>query len=215
MREPRRMVPLAFLIVMGVVTFLYASVFLVASGTYGGLAGSENPIAEAARSFLGPFGGTIVAVGITVSIFGTLCASALVTPRCAFALAERGEAPAALAAVHSVYRTPSVAIVLSTAIVLTLALSGSFEELAVISVVARFSHYLPTCVAALVFRHRDRKAGRVEKGFRLPFGPTVPVLATLLCLALLAQTEPGRLLAGAAAFALGIPFYLVFARRQR
>ena len=210
MKNPVRAVPLAFLVVMGVVTIVYLGVYAVATGTYDGLAGSENPVAEAAASFMGPLGGTLMAAGIAVSIFATNAASALVTPRSAYALAERGQVPAVLGRLHPVHATPAVAIATSATIVIGLSLSGSFEQLAVISVVSRFFQYVPTCAAVLVFRARDRRAGRRTEGFRAPLGPVVPVLALVACTVLLALTEGTSLLLGSAAFLLGIPFYFVF-----
>ncbi len=201
MRNPSRAVPLAFVTVMGVVTVIYLGVFLVASGTYDGLAGSANPVAEAAGTFLGSAGGIFVAIGVAVSILGGNSVSAIVAPRALYALAEQGQMPKSLGRVHAEYRTPAVAIVVSTVLTVLLAVSGSFEQLAVISVVARFFQYIPTCLAVMVLRHRDRKNGAVASGFRAPFGPIVPVLATLCCIGLLIQAEPDRLLAGAAAFA--------------
>ncbi|MEM9379052.1 MAG: APC family permease [Planctomycetota bacterium] len=220
-RDPGRTVPVAILVVMAVVTVVYALVFVVAVGTYEGLAGSENPVAESASAFMGPVGATLVAAGIAISIFGTKAVQALVTPRCAYALAERRQAPAALGWVHANRRTPTIAILLTTGITLGLTLSGTFAELAVISVVGRFFEYVATCVAVPVFRARERisdgpgPASAVGPArFRLPLGPLVPVLATVLCLVLLVQTDPDRLIAGGVAFALGIPFYLAWGRRS-
>jgi hypothetical protein len=86
----------------------------------------------------------------------------------------------------------------------------------VISVVARFVQYVPTCLAVLVFRRRDRSsAAAATERFRVPLGPTIPLLSVLLCLWLLTQTEGLKLAAGAGAFALGVPFYLTFCRKRR
>ncbi len=224
MRNPSRTIPLAFLIVMGIVTLVYVLVFVVACGTYPNLAGSENPVAEAAGVFLGPAGATLVGVGIVISLLGTNSVSALVTPRSIYALAEQGQAPGILAELHANYRTPAVGLLLSFVITVALALSGSFAELAVISVVARFFQYLPTSLAVLVFRHRDRRhrdrlSGQQSiqspGGFRMPLGPTIPLLSTALCVLLLTQTEHEKLLAGALAFVLGLPVYFFMGRRSR
>ena len=71
MKDPLRAVPRALVVVMTVVTVVYLGVHAVAIGTLDGLAGSQNPIAESARAFLGDFGGGLIAVGIVLSIFGT------------------------------------------------------------------------------------------------------------------------------------------------
>ena len=90
-----------------------------------------------------------------------------------------------------------------------LSLSGTFVELAVLGVVARFAQYIPTCIALLVFRKRD--AERPE-GFRVPGGPTIPVLTILLCTALLVNTDPSRLIKGGIALLVGVPLYFLSRR---
>lgn len=211
MRNPQRAVPLALVTVLTVATLVYLGVMGVSIGTLDSIAGAKNPIADASTAFMGSAGGALIAGGIVVSIFGVNAGSALITPRCVFALAENGQLPALLAKVHPKYRTPHIAIVVSTATSLALALSGSFKELAVISVVARFVQYIPTCVATIMLRRRtDLDSG----GFRLPLGPTIPILAIAMSLWLLASTDPNRLLMGGVAFALGIPVYLWISRQR-
>lgn len=213
MKDAKRAVPRALVLVMTLVTVVYLGVHAVAIGTFDGLAGSQNPIAASARTFLGSFGGGLIAVGIALSIFGTNAGSALTSPRCLYALAEKGQLPALLARIHPTYKTPWVAILLSAAVSLILALSGSFEQLIIISVVARFVQYIPTCLAVLVLRRRDRLQGiPASTRFRLPLGPVIPLASIVLCVWLLTQVDPWKLAAGAGAFVLGIPFYFWFRR---
>lgn len=215
MKNPGRSVPLALVSVMAFVTVVYLGIHAVAIGTFDGLAGSQNPVAESARTFLGKSGGVLIGVGIAVSIFGSNAGSALIAPRCIFALAENGQLPSALARLHPKYKTPALAILLTAAVSLVLALSGSFEQLAVISVVARFAQYIPTCIAVMVFRRRDRMSESAARdGFRLPFGPVIPLVSIGLCVWLLTQVDPWKLAAGGGAFALGVPFYFCFRRRR-
>jgi amino acid transporter len=87
---------------------------------------------------------------------------------------------------------------------LVIALSGSFVELAVLSVVARFTALIPSCIAVLVFR---RQRPDEEPGFRVPFGPTIPLVALALCVWILAQAEGRQLFWGAVALVIGWIFY--------
>jgi APA family basic amino acid/polyamine antiporter len=204
MDNPKRAVPRALLWVMGIVMTIYCSVFVVAIGTFEGLAGHPNPVAAASQGFLGPVGGTIVAVGIVFSVFGTNSGSALVSPRRFFALAERGDLPAKLAWTHPKTGAPIPAILLTWLLASGLTLTGSFKELAVLSVVARFVQYLPTCLAVLVLRWRESEP---SDGFRLPLGPVIPLLTLSLCTWLLINTDPNRLLKGGIALLVGVPLY--------
>ncbi|MBX2797302.1 MAG: APC family permease [Myxococcales bacterium] len=213
-RDPQRTVPLALLSVMGVVLLIYLGTFAVAQGTYPGMAGSDAPIAEAATTFLGSAGALLIAVGIAVSVFGTTSGTALIAPRMVFALSERGQLPPWLSQLHARYGTPVPAIVLTTTISVAIAVSGTFAQLALISVVARFAQFIPTCFAILVFRRRDRLAGAASPGFRVPGGPVIPLLTAALCLALLAQAPTPRLLAGGAAILSGVPIYALWTWRS-
>lgn len=205
MANPQRNVPLALILVLTLCTVVYVGVFAVATGTLPGLAGHANPVAAAASGFLGSHGGTIIAIGIILSVFGTNSGSALVNPRRFFALSERGDLPKILSWIHPKTGAPIPAILLTWVATLALTLIGSFQDLLVIGVLARFAQYIPTCLAVIVFRRResfDRNAG-----FTLPFGYAIPIFALGLCGWLLANQAPDKLIAGGIALALGVPLY--------
>jgi amino acid transporter len=118
--------------------------------------------------------------------------------------------PGFLAFVHPRTRTPVAAIAVTAALTLLLALSGSFVQLAVMSMVARMAQYLATCGALLRLR-----ATRPDDppGFRAPAGPAVAILAMLLCAWLLAESDPRHLMWGAVAVVAGLALPLPFRRR--
>lgn len=206
MANPQKNVPRALFIVMAVVTLVYMGIFGVAVGTFGGIAGHANPVAAASSAFMGPMGGTVIAVGICLSVFGTNSGSALVNPRRFFALSERGDLPPVLSRADPKTGAPRPAIGLTWLLACGLSLSGTFVELAVLGVVARFAQYIPTCLALLVFRKRDTER---PPGFRVPGGPVIPVVTILLCVALLLNTDPSRLIKGGIALLVGVPLYFL------
>jgi amino acid transporter len=212
-RNPRRDVPFALLTQIGVVTLLYLAVQWVALGTLPGLAGSETPLADAARLFLGSWGGWLLTVGAVLSILGTNGNTVLAGPRYLFAMARDGFGPAplsrALARVHPRFRTPSNAILVQTAIALPLALSGSFVGLAALSVVARLATYVGTAAAVPVLR---RKLGADSGGFRLRGGPAIPIAACALAIAFAASATTESLIAAGAALGVGAFLYATRAR---
>ena len=204
-RNPRRDVPFALLVMILTVTLVYGLVQLVALGTHPGLAGSGSPLAESAARFLGGAGGVLLTIGAMVSILGLESNTTLNGPRYLYALARDGYGPRALAHVHARWRTPAVAIGFQTLVVLALAFSGSFVQLALLSVVARLATYAGT--AAAVPRLRRRFAEREGRAVRLPGGALVPRAALLLCLALLLSMRPANLLAGGVALLVGVLVY--------
>jgi amino acid transporter len=203
-RNPRRDVPFAMLSMIATVTLIYFSVQWVALGTLPGLAQSTTPLAEAAARFAGPWLALLMTVGAAISILGTNSNTVMLGPRYLHALAMDGYGPRALAAIHPRFRTPVVAILIVGLLSLVLALSGSFVQLALLSVVARLCTYVGTAISVLVLRRRH---GAREGALQLPGGPLIPLAATVLSLALLASANAGNLVAGAVALAVGAVLY--------
>ena len=206
-RDPQHAVPRALVGVMGVVTVLYLTVFVVTAAVHPALEGSRAPVAEAATILMGPFGGQLIGWGIAVSVLGTCAGTAIVAPRFLFTVvAQRPRFPW-LARVHAGTGAPVPAIAITMVASVALAVSGTFEQLAVVSVVARFAQYVPTCLAVIVFQRRDAPGT-----FVLPGGPVLPAVTTVCCLALLALAPPDRLLQGGLAVLTGLPAWVVLRR---
>ena len=107
LRDPARTVPRGILLGLGGVTVLYLSIQLVAQGVLGpALATAATPLPDAAGVALGPWGRTLLLVGVVVSTFGYLTGMALASPRTLYAFARDGYLPRALAAVHPTFKTP-------------------------------------------------------------------------------------------------------------
>jgi APA family basic amino acid/polyamine antiporter len=205
-KNPRRDVPFALVVQIVLVTLIYTGVQWVALGTLPGVVNSATPLADSAQRFLGGWGGLLMTVGGVVSILGTNSNTVLSGPRYLYALAQDGFGPRALATLHPRYRTPAAAILVQTAIALPLALSGSFEKLAMLSAVARLATYFGTALAVPFLR---RKLGSPPGAFRLPGGPIIPIAAVLLCLAFAASATLNNLIAGAIGLAVGGLIYML------
>lgn len=179
-KDPATTVPRAILIAMVVVTMLYAGLQFVALGVMGpALADSKAaPLAEAAGVALGGWARTLLIVGAVLSMLGHVGAMILATPRTLFAFARDGFLPAALARVHPVHRSPFVAILLQCAIVLVLAITSTFEQLAILANLSTLTLYGTCCVATWQLRRRDVRAGGTP--FRIPAPGLVILLACLM-----------------------------------
>jgi len=177
------------------------------------LAGSATPLADAAAVALGPGGRALILVGAAVSMFGYVSGMTLAVPRMLFAFGRDGFLPGALARVHPRFRTPYVAIVVQTAIVLALALFARFEQLAVAANVSALLVYAGCCLAAAELRRRDVRAGGIP--FRVPAGAAVPWLALAVIAWLLWGLRAEEWRAAAVVVAAAIVVYLATARTRR
>jgi amino acid transporter len=203
-QSPRAHVPQALLMTIGTACTIFCLVQVVAVGTLPGLAESETPLADAAALFLGPVGGILIALGGLISIAGANSGSMLAAPRMTFALGEGGQLPRVFAHVQPRFRTPDFSIAFYAAIALALALSGTFVQLAAASAVARLVYYAATCAAVPMLR---RKQGPMPEAWKLPWGATIPVLALLASLLIIAGADAKSLKFGAIALAVGAGFY--------
>jgi amino acid transporter len=203
-KNPKRDIPFALIVQIVIVTAIYTLVQLVAIGTIPNLGLSQTPLADAGRLLMGPVGGFLLTIGAVLSVLGTNNNTVLAGPRYLYALAEGGRLPAFLARIHPRYRTPHVAILTQTGVALALVLTGTAEELAVLSAIARLATYIGTCLAVPVLR---RKLPSTPRTIRLPGGPTIPILALVICVLFLSAAEAKNWIAGGIALAAGAAIY--------
>jgi amino acid transporter len=212
--DPARNVPRAIFVAMTVVALLYVAIQLVAQGLLGAaLPGDPTPLASAAGVALGPAGRTLILVGSAVSMFAYVSGMILAVPRMLFAFGRDGFLPDALARVHTRWRTPYVAIVVQTAIVLGLALFARFEQLAVLANGTALAVYAACCLAAAELRRRDVRAGGIP--FRVPGGGIVPWLAVVVIGWIMWGLRAAEWYAAALVAAVAIVVYLATARTRR
>ena len=175
-KDPARTVPRALLIAMVTITLLYAGLQFVAQGVLGpALATSKAaPLAEAAGVGLGAWAKHVLLVGAIVSMLGHAGGMILATPRALFAFARDGFLPRAVARLHPVHRTPFIAILLQCAIVVVLAITSTFERLAILANLSILVVYGTCCLATWQLRRRDVRGGGTP--FKVP-APTLVVVA--------------------------------------
>lgn len=207
--NPRRHVPFAFVATIVAVTTVMTLAQIVAMATLPNLVASKTPLADAALLFMGAAGALLISAGSVTSMTGNNLGSILTGSRMLFALAENGELPRFFGKIHPRYRTPSNAVLFTTAVALVLALSGSFVILAVASAVARLVAYTGACAATLRLR-QPRFASTVKPAtFVIPLGPLIPLLAVGVSLLILAGATQAQMLGGAAGLAAGALLFIL------
>lgn len=224
--NPRRDVPFAFVAVLIIVSVVMSLTSLVATGILPDVSATRTPLADAAALFLGAGGAAMISIGSVVSMTGNNMGQLLNGSRTIFALAENGDLPRWFGTVHPEYRTPSNAILFCAALALILALTGSFVALAAVSAIARLVMYLAVCMSTLVLRKRDREiAAQVgahfteptrqvaPPKFTVPFGPVIPLVASVVALGILAGATPAQLTSGVAALAAGAVLFFLAPRQ--
>lgn len=209
MRNPRRAISVAVLGTLAAITLFYMLIQYAVLRIEPELAGTETPLAAAGGAMFAG-GLAFMTVGALISIFGTQSGVALTSPRSLYALSREELLPRFLAVVHPRFSTPVVSIWLTGALVVVLAVTGTFAQLILLNVAARLYQYMMVCVSVAILRYRNPEA---ERPFRLPFGAALPVLAAGLCVLLFTRQPAVNLLVALGALAAGL--ILHFAARSR
>lgn len=203
-REPGRHLPFALMVGLSIVFLTYVLVQIVCVGTVPDLARSERPLADASLSFLGAPGATLISFGALVSMCGTINALTFASPRILFAMAENGQLPGVFMRTHSDFRTPVVAVLLTSAVTLSVALVSSFVSALTISAIVRLIAYATTCAALPVLRRRDH----ARAGFTVRGGELVAVSALGLSVWLLSNSPWSELRVAVLALMAGLAVYI-------
>jgi APA family basic amino acid/polyamine antiporter len=214
-KNPARTVPRSAYLALVVTTIIYITIQLVAQGTLGSdLANYKDaPLAEAAAKFLGNIGRTILIAGATISAFGFVTSDILSSPRMIFAFGRDGALPAFFAHVHPRYRSPDVAIITYAMLAFSLSVTGTFEQLAVLSNVAVLLMYLLCCAGCWFLVQRDvRTEGQP---FNFPGMKIVPALAIIAIIWILSHATVREFAVNGILLALASVVYLIRGQFRR
>jgi APA family basic amino acid/polyamine antiporter len=216
-KDPRRGVPFAMVAGSIVVVCVYlltnlAYMFLL---TPQGMGASHHIAADAIGVVLGSLGGTIVAVIIFISTFGTAGIYTLTAPRIYYAMAADGVFFKKVGEVHPRFRTPALAIILQTAWAILLILFwGTFEELIAYVVFTDWIFFALAAASVFVFRKRRPDA---DRPYRVPWYPLTPLFFLTISIWFVANTfvqEPRQAWAGLLFLALGVPVYYFWRKKN-
>ena len=172
MKEPVKNIPRAIFLSMGIVTVLYSLVVLVIIAAnlteY-----TEAAMGTAAQRFLGSVGGLVIVAGALFSMISASNASIMAGSRVTMSMSRFGHFPKMFGFVHQRTRTPIVSLILVGGTISLFAVTFSLEDLA---------HFADTVLLlALIFvnaaliSHR-RKFPKIERPFRVPLVPLLPIL---------------------------------------
>lgn len=181
MRNPKRDGPLALTLAPLVTTAIYlavAAVSLYAVSLADALAINANPnggylAGKAAENAFGAIGLTLVSSLALVSIFGTVNAYVLTAPRIAYAQAKDGLFLSSMAKLDPKRGTPAYGSIICGLWASFLVMTGLYDQLVASVVFAVFLFHILTAIAQMRLR---KTAPDLDRPYRVPGGPTIPVL---------------------------------------
>lgn len=208
-QDPQRDVPAALIGGVLAVTFAYAAVLLVCMGVLDQPAANDRPLAEAGRQLFGPPGAVPVSAGALAVIVGTILVITISMPRMLLALSEQEQLPRWLGAVHPRWRTPHVAIVISSVLGFGFAMISDLLTALTIATAARLTGYVLCCISLW------RMSGRPDAPqprFSLPCRGPIALFTAVLFTGVLALGATKELPPLAAVLAVGLVLWAVSRR---
>jgi basic amino acid/polyamine antiporter, APA family len=179
-------------------------------------AAESDTIAASSIAFvLGPSAAKLVSLTILISVFSALNTVPLTAPRVFYAMANDGLFFRKLAEVHPRFRTPALAIIALGVWSAVMSCMGKFQELISYTMFMAWIFY--GLGAASVFAYRRKYPG-LPRPYRVPGYPWTPLLFILAAAALVLNvivSKPKSAAIGLGIVALGLPAYLVWARKGR
>jgi amino acid transporter/nucleotide-binding universal stress UspA family protein len=199
--EPRKTVPRAIAASIITVTVLYALVIVAMTNSTVPpeviAREGETAMGEVAAGFLGPIGRSLIVAGAVFSMVSASNASILAASSIGSLMGRRGQAPRAFARIHSAFRTPFWSVTAATGTIVTLIVvfialfpsEGGIAPinlgLTVLTGFATFNLLLPLAIVNGALIYHRRAFPDIERGFRVPGVPIVPVLGILANLGLI------------------------------
>lgn len=193
-RNPARTVPLGILSGISLVLLLYIALQLVCHGVMGNqlLLNKEAPISATAGVIFKNAGIVLVVAGTAISILGSISGEIFAIPRVLYAGARDGILPKLLAKAHPQFLTPHIAIIVYSLLGFLFAIFGVLKQLLILSSAATLLIYLGVVLATI--KLRLNKTSEIQKGFTIPGGITVPVIATAVMIWLLSNLSKQELI---------------------
>ncbi|MEJ2368380.1 MAG: amino acid permease [Acidobacteriota bacterium] len=184
-REPKKNVPRAVFLSLLIVIPIYLLVAFAALGavTVHGMPSwqflgmkKELALVEAASHFF-PYGGIIILVGGLLSTISALNATIYSSSRVSFAMGRDRNLPSWFGRVHNRRKTPHLAIAASSVLIAFMAVALPIEAVASASDIMFLLLFMQVLV--VVWRLRKKRPD-LDRGFKVPWVPVVPIVGILL-----------------------------------
>ena len=212
MQNPTKNIPRVLISVMITVTILYALTVLIGIGIIGSkMSDYTAPIANAFGKAVGEWGYIVIIIGMLLSIFGVAFISSFNAPSLVASLAEEHNLVPKWVGKKNKYKAPWIAIIMS-AIITALLTTQSYIFLVSCIVLASFVQYVPSIFAVMKFKHNGQYP---NKGFKLPGGYLIPVIALLVSCYLVFNFTWKTFFVGIAVAVIAALLYLFSGRKRK
>ncbi|SCK33558.1 basic amino acid/polyamine antiporter, APA family [Streptomyces sp. WMMB 714] len=211
-KNPKRDLPRGLLGSLAVCTVLYVAVSFVLNAMVDYREIDEGaPISAAFQSAGAPWVGVLVGLGAISGLTSVMMVELVTLGRIGFAMGRDGLLPRRLSEVHPRWGTPHRVTIAISVLIMVLAGFVPITELADMVSIGALSGFLIVALAVPLLR---RKRPELERPFRVPLSPWLPIVTALACLYLMSNLDVFTWLRFAAWLVLGLAIYLFYGRRH-
>ncbi|MEU1408333.1 amino acid permease [Streptomyces sp. NPDC005728] len=213
-KNPKRDLPRAIMLSLIIVTALYVLVAAVAVGAWNWkkFDGSEATLAAIMNDVSGQtFWGTLLALGAVVSIASVVLTVLYGQTRILFAMSRDGLVPKALGKVHPKTGAPRLNTVIVSLFCGVLAALIPLGKLVDATSIGTLFAFGLVNIAVVILRYRRPE---LERTFKVPFGPVLPVLGFLFCAYNMFSLDTVTWVVFGCWMAVGLVFYFVYGHRR-
>ena len=213
-RNPQRDLPIGILASIAISTTLYVLIALVMTGLvpYRDL-NAPHPVSVAVAA-AGPslhWLTYLVSIATVAGLASVVLVLLMGQSRVLFAMSRDGLMPSALGKMHSRFKTPYVATIISGVCAAALAAFFPFGLLLDVVNVGALLAFVAVCGGILVLRYRQPN---VMRPFRAPWVPVVPILGALFSVGMLASLPTETWNRFAVWVAIGLVIYFLYGARK-
>ncbi len=224
-KNPKRNLPLALILgplITAVIYIALTAAYFYVIPIDQAIAIGQDPEAriavDAARNAVGDHGATFIGIVALVSVFGTVNAYVLTSPRIFYAMAKDGALLRGMAKLSEKRATPAFAMLMFALWSSIIVMSGAYFQIAKMVVYGLWLLYIPTAIAHMRLR---KLRPDVERPFKTPLYPVLPIVfllasAFVVYISWFDPKDPTQLhadwlytAAATAIMLIGIPFYFL------
>lgn len=185
-KEPEKNIPKATFIALGVTICIYLLILFVslAAVDSGDMPSwqflghyKETAIVRAAEAFMPAIGVVVIVAGGLLSTMSALNATVMAASRVAFSMGRDSWLPNAVSRIHATRRTPHIAIIVTGALLIVMALTLPIEAVGSAASLIFLLTFAMVNLSVIVLR---RKYPEIPRRYRVPFYPVIPVLGFTL-----------------------------------
>ncbi len=188
-KDPKRNLPIGILGSLAICTLIYMIVTAVFTGIIPfsflktALAHQKaEPLALAMEYINLNWAAGVIAIGSVVAQIAVLLVLLMGQARIFFSMARDGLLPSFFSKVHKTFRTPYITTIITGTIVAFFAAFTNIEEMVDLTNIGTLFAFVLVCIGVIILRAKEPN---MERGFRVPFSPIVPILGALACIFLM------------------------------